>query len=82
MFLQDTAGAGKTHAVRVNCSELHMKGVRWIVSATTDIAAVQYSGGQTVHSLFSLGFDERRNINLTSHIECGTGRDESFYRSG
>jgi UDP-N-acetylmuramoylalanine-D-glutamate ligase len=58
MFLQGSAGTGKTHTVRMILSELERLGIRCLVSGTTGIAAVQYPEGQTVHSLFRLGLDE------------------------
>jgi hypothetical protein len=42
MFLQGSAATGKTHTGRAILSELHRRGVRCLVSATTGIAAVQY----------------------------------------
>jgi hypothetical protein len=46
MFLQGSAGTGKTHTFRVILSELHRLGIRCLVSATTGIAAVQYPQGK------------------------------------
>jgi hypothetical protein len=74
MFLQDSAGTGKTHMVRMILSELHRRGIRCLVSATTGIAAVQYQGGQTLHSLFSLGIDEDRSSSFASNVGQGTAR--------
>jgi hypothetical protein len=53
MFLQGSAGTGKTPTVRVILSEKQRRHIRCLVSATTGIASVQYPGRQTVHSLFS-----------------------------
>jgi DNA helicase HerA-like ATPase len=74
MFLQGSAGTGKTHTVRVILAELRRRHIPYLVSATTGIAAVQYTGGQTVHSLFSLGIDERQSTSFTSHVGRGTLR--------
>jgi hypothetical protein len=74
IFVQGSACTGKTHTVRAILSELHRRGIRCLVSATTGIAAVQYQGGQTLHSLFSLGIDEKRSSNFTSNIGQGTAR--------
>jgi hypothetical protein len=46
MFLQGSAGMGKTHSVRLILSEPHRLGIHCLVSATTGIAAVQYPGGK------------------------------------
>jgi RecG-like helicase len=40
MFLQGSAGNDKTHTVRVILSELHRRGIRCLVSATTEIVTV------------------------------------------
>jgi hypothetical protein len=40
MFLQYSAGMGKTHMVRVILSELHRRGLWCLASAQTGIAAV------------------------------------------
>jgi transcriptional regulator of acetoin/glycerol metabolism len=65
MLLQGSAGTGKTRTVRVILSESQRKHIHCLVSATTGIAAVQYPGGQIVHSVFSLGIDERQNASFT-----------------
>jgi hypothetical protein len=67
MFLQESAGTGKTHTVRVILSELHRLGIRCLVSATSGIAAVQYPGGK----LFILCFASvliNRLICVSYHI--------------
>jgi hypothetical protein len=74
MFLQGSSGTGKTHTVRVFPSELQRRHIYCLVSATIGIAAVQYSRGQTVHSFFSFGIDERQNTSFASHIRRGTTR--------
>jgi RecG-like helicase len=72
MFLQGSAGTGKTHTVQEILLELHRRGFRCLVSATTGIAAVQYQSGQTLHSLFSLGIYEKGSSHFTSNIGQGT----------
>jgi hypothetical protein len=68
MFLQGSAGAGKTHTVRAMRTELRKRGIPYFISAITGIAPVQYPGGQTVHSLFSLEIDENQCLLFISHI--------------
>jgi hypothetical protein len=58
MFLPGVAGTGKTFTVRRLIELLHAQGKRCLLSATTGIAAVQYPGGTTLHSLFKMGMDE------------------------
>jgi RecG-like helicase len=58
MFLQGSAGTGKTFTVQVIVGELRRRGMRCLISATMGIAAAQYEGGSTVHSLFCLDIDE------------------------
>jgi hypothetical protein len=69
MFLQGSAGTGKTHTVRAMITELRNRGFPYSISPTTGIAAVQYPGGETVHSLFSLGVDENQGSGFVSHGE-------------
>jgi RecG-like helicase len=74
MFVQGSAGTGKTHMIQVILWQLHRRGIRFIMSSTTGIAAVQYQGGQTFHSLPSLGIDEEQSSNFTSNVGQGTAR--------
>jgi Cdc6-like AAA superfamily ATPase len=78
MFLQGSAGTGKTHTVRAMLTELRNRGIAYFVSATTGIAAVQYPGGQTVHSLFSLGIDENQGSCFISHIGRNTQKTQKL----
>jgi hypothetical protein len=82
MFLQGSAGTGKTYTVKVMLSELQRLGIQVLISATTGIAAVQYPGGQTVHSLFRLGIDELHGARFTSHIGRGTSRARHLLAAG
>jgi hypothetical protein len=54
MFLQSSAGTGKTFTVKtlINALQSHRK--KCLICGTTGIAAVQYPGGTTLHSLFRL----------------------------
>jgi hypothetical protein len=72
MFLQGSAGTGKTHTVRALISILRAMGKKCLIAATTGIAAVQYHGGCTLHSLFKLGFDERAGSTFISGVGKGT----------
>jgi hypothetical protein len=58
IFLQGSTGTGEIHIVRVIFSELYRRHIHCLVRATSGIAALQYAGAQTVHSLFSFGIDE------------------------
>ena len=54
IYLQGRAGTGKTFTVKVICEILRSQGLKIAVSATTGIAATQFNGGMTVHSLFGI----------------------------
>jgi hypothetical protein len=71
-FLQGSAGTGKTWTVRVLTAELRRQGKKCLITGTTGIAAVQYAGGTTVHSLFKLGIDEMRGGEFRSNIGRGS----------
>jgi hypothetical protein len=75
-LLQGSAGTGKTFTVNAIVSELRRLGKRCLITATTGIAAVQYLGGTTVHSLFKLGIDE----NARMDFRCNIGRDTPHAR--
>jgi hypothetical protein len=72
MFLQGSAGTGKTFTVKalVNALQSHRK--KCLICGTTSITAVQYPGGTTLHSLFRLGIDERSRGGFRSNIGRGT----------
>jgi hypothetical protein len=74
MFLQGSAGTGKPFTIRVLITYLEAIGKKSLICATTGIAAVQYRGGTTLHSLFRLGIDEESNGSFLSHI----GRDTPY----
>jgi Cdc6-like AAA superfamily ATPase len=58
MFLQGPAGTGKTFTVKALINALQSQRDKCLICRTTGIAAVQYPGGTTLHSLFCLGIDE------------------------
>jgi hypothetical protein len=76
MFLQGSAGTGKKHIVRAMLTELRNRGITYFIGATTGIAAVQYPGGETVHSPFSLGIDDNQGSGFVSHIGKNTRKAE------
>jgi hypothetical protein len=72
MFLLGSAGTGKTFTVKalINALQSHCK--KYLVCGTTGIAAVQYPGGTTLHSLFRLGIDGQSRGHFRSSIGRGT----------
>jgi hypothetical protein len=72
MFLQGSAGTGKPFTVKALIKILRAMGMKCLIAATTGIAAVQYHGGCTLHSLFKLGFDERAGSTFISGVGNGT----------
>jgi hypothetical protein len=74
MFLEGSAGTGKTFLVRHLLDTLRSRGTRCIVCATTGIAAVQYEGGVTMHALFKLGIDECSHDRFVSNSGRETPR--------
>ena len=59
IFLQGRAGTGKTFTTNILIKKLKESGHKVLVAGTTGIAASQYKGGQTVHSLFALTIDQK-----------------------
>jgi hypothetical protein len=72
MFLQGAAGTGKTFTVSAVIAALQAMRRICLVCATTGIAAVQYPGGTTLHSVFKLGIDENSANGFVDHIGQGT----------
>jgi hypothetical protein len=72
MFLQDSAGTGKTFTVKALINALQSHHKKCLICGTTSIAAVQYPGGTTLHSLFRLGIDEQSRGDFRSNIGRGT----------
>jgi ATP-dependent exoDNAse (exonuclease V) alpha subunit len=68
MFLQGSAGTGKTFTVKTLIATLQSCGKKCLICGTTGIAAVQYPGGITLHSLFRLGIDEQFTGSFRSNI--------------
>jgi hypothetical protein len=54
----------------INALQSHRK--KCLICGTTDIAAVQYLGGTTLHSLFRLGIDEQSRGRFSLNIGRGT----------
>jgi hypothetical protein len=75
VFLQGSAGTGKTFAVRalINAFQSHRK--KRLICGTPDIAVVYYPGGTILHSLFRLGIDEQSRGGIRSNIGRGTPLD-------
>jgi hypothetical protein len=72
MFLQGSAGTGKTFTVKAVISVLQSHWKNCLICGTTPIVAVQYPGGTTVHSLLRLGIDEQSRGGFRSNIGRGT----------
>ena len=72
MFLQGRAGTGKTFTTNTLISLLRNEGYKVLVTGTTGIAASQYEGGQTVHSMFGLSIDQKIKDN---EFHCNIGLD-------
>jgi hypothetical protein len=72
MSLHGSAGTGKTFIVKalINALQSHRK--KCLICGTTGIAAVQYPGGTTLHSLFRLGIDEQSRGGFGSDIGRST----------
>jgi ATP-dependent exoDNAse (exonuclease V) alpha subunit len=72
MFLQGSPGTGKTFTVKalINALQSHRK--KCLICGTTGIAAVQYPGRTTLHSLFRLGIDGQSGGCFRSNIGRGT----------
>jgi nucleoside-triphosphatase THEP1 len=72
MFLQGSAGTGKTFTVKtlINALQSHRK--KCLICRTTGIAVVQCPGGTTLHSLSRLGIDEQSRGGFRSNIGRGT----------
>jgi hypothetical protein len=72
MFLQSSAGTGKTFTVKALISALQSHQKKYSIYETTSIAAVQYPGGTTLYFLFRLGIDEQSRGDFCSNIGRGT----------
>jgi hypothetical protein len=68
MFQQGAAGTGNTFTVRRIVKLLSRRQKKCLICATTGIAAVQYPGGCTLHSLFKLGIDEQAGAAFISGV--------------
>jgi hypothetical protein len=72
MFLQGSAGTGKTLIVKALINAFQSHGKKCLICETTGIAAVQYPSGITFHSLFRLGIDEQSRGSFRLNIGRGT----------
>jgi ATP-dependent exoDNAse (exonuclease V) alpha subunit len=81
MCLQGAAGTGKTFTIATLVSMLRAQDRNCLICATTGIAAVQYPGGCTLHSLFKLGIDEESRGGLVSHIGHGSVHGDYILRA-
>jgi hypothetical protein len=72
MLLQDSAGTRKTFTVNAMTNALQSHCKKNLICGTTGIAAVQYPGRTTFHSLFRLGIDKQARGNFCSNIGRGT----------
>jgi RecG-like helicase len=72
MFLQGSAGTGKTFIVKALINALQSYREKCLICGTTGIAAVQYHHETTLHSLFRLGIDEQSRGGFCSNIGRST----------
>ena len=72
MFLQASAGTGKTFTIKALIRRLQSLDKKCLICGTTGIAVAQYPGGITLHSLFRLGIDEEFAGSFRSNIGRGT----------
>jgi hypothetical protein len=72
MSLQGSAGTGKTFTLKALISAFQSHRKKRLICGTTGIAAIQYPGGTTPHSLFHLGIDEQSWGDFCSKIGRGT----------
>ena len=79
MFLQGRAGTGKTYTTNTLINQLRTNSKKVLVSGSTGIAASQYHGGQTVHSLFALSIDQKYS---NSEFKCNIGKKTNKASSG
>jgi hypothetical protein len=72
VFLQGSAGTGKTFTVKALISALQSHPKKCLICGTTGTAGVQYPGGTTPHSLFRFGIDGQPRGGFRSNIGRGT----------
>jgi hypothetical protein len=72
MFLQGSAGTGKTFMVKALIKALESTRKKRLICGTTGIAAIHYPGGTTLHSPFHLGIDEQSRGIFHSNVGRGT----------
>jgi hypothetical protein len=82
LFLQGAAGTGKTFTVNTLIKELQSTYRKnCLICATTGIAAVQYPGVTTLHSLFRLGIDEEVQGSFRCNIRRNTSQTRHLFRA-
>ena len=79
MFLQGRAGTGKTFTIKKLINIFRSQNRKVLVAGSTGIAASQYQGGQTIHSLFALSIDQKsRGNEMRSNIGLHTRRGDDL----
>jgi RecG-like helicase len=68
MLLQGSVWSGKTFMVKALIKARESTRKKALICGTTGIAAVQYPGETTLHSLFHLGIDEQFWGNFPSNV--------------
>jgi hypothetical protein len=71
MFLQGSAGTGKTFTVKALIRILESTRTKCLICSTAGIAVVQYPGGTPLHSLFDFGIDEQYRGSFRSNVGRG-----------
>jgi hypothetical protein len=72
MFLYSSPETGKIFTVKALINALQSHCNKCLICGTTGIAAVQYPGGTTLHSLFRLGINKQSRGGFRSNIGCDT----------
>ena len=74
LFVDAPGGGGKTYCFTYVLSYCRSQGLRVVAVASTGIAAIQLSGGKTVHSTFRVPVDESgtRSGRMALDIKMGT----------
>jgi hypothetical protein len=68
-FLKGSAGTENKFMVKALIGKLASGGKKCLIVETTAIAAVEYLGGITLHSLFKLGIDDATKGDFRSNSE-------------
>jgi hypothetical protein len=78
MFPQRSAVTGKTFTIKALIRRLQSLGKRCLICGTPGIAAAEYPGGITLHSLFRLGIEEEFAGSFRSDIGRRTFQAKSI----